>query len=245
MTGGVRVNYKMIGVNSDAQVKVWMSDDFGRDRPDSEGTLIDERVMVSEVLEIIDKIVDRRTEPESITQALVRNGAPTFDEALGLLNEYTMRHVVSIPPCLVSIAELRDRGFFKKMPPKGRSSGYSINYPLEPSVNRNLPGISRTNITSTNGQFYNEEITGVNSEVPIPIPPPFTYTANQPNLAQTGMYEAPILSPLSIPMSSSAPQQFSGKTRLYNNELINRTPLTANTMGVPSRALNHLHYNGT
>ena len=36
-TGGFDVNEQMIGINCDAKVKVWMSYDFGSDRPFEEG----------------------------------------------------------------------------------------------------------------------------------------------------------------------------------------------------------------
>lgn len=49
----------MIGINCDAKVKVWLSEDFGVDRPND--TVSDERVMVQQILEIIDKNIDKRT----------------------------------------------------------------------------------------------------------------------------------------------------------------------------------------
>lgn len=59
-TGGFEVNDHMIGINSDAKVKVWMSEDFGSERP-VDSVQRDERVMVCRILEIIDKNIDKRT----------------------------------------------------------------------------------------------------------------------------------------------------------------------------------------
>lgn len=74
--------------------------------------------MVSEIIELIDKTIDHRTEPESVTGYISRNFPPNFEEALARLDEYAIRHRVSIPPILTSIALLRDRGYFKKMAPR-------------------------------------------------------------------------------------------------------------------------------
>ena len=171
-TAGFEVNDHMIGINSDARVKVWMSEDFGADRPSNSGGK-DERIMVCQILEIIDKNIDKRTEPESIVYALTRNGPPTFDEALSLLNEYTIRNVISIPSCLVSIAELRDKGYFKKMLPKGRSM-ISSRSPLEPSINRSLPMINRSMMSSGNNNVVlalpNEQLNVVNTETNVVFP---------------------------------------------------------------------------
>lgn len=50
----------MIGINSEAKVKVWMNQDFGADRPIDSGKK-DERLMTCQILEIIDKNIDKRT----------------------------------------------------------------------------------------------------------------------------------------------------------------------------------------
>jgi hypothetical protein len=58
-TGGFNVNEQMIGINCDAKVKVWLSEDFGANRPND--SVLDERVIVQQILEIIDKNIDKRT----------------------------------------------------------------------------------------------------------------------------------------------------------------------------------------
>lgn len=53
----------MIGINSDARAKVWISQDFGREKlPDFEGPPRDDQTtMVIEIMEVIDKVIDHRT----------------------------------------------------------------------------------------------------------------------------------------------------------------------------------------
>ena len=58
----------MIGINAEAKVKVWIIGDFCREKlTDMEVIRHDEAAMVVEILEIADKSIDHRTEPESLT----------------------------------------------------------------------------------------------------------------------------------------------------------------------------------
>ena len=161
--------------------------------------------MVSELIEIIDKNCDHRTEPESLTQFISKNFSPNFDEALARLEEYTVRYRVSIPPILISIAQLRDRGYFKKMTPKGQS-GNSID------SSQNRPSFPVASIpppfspVSTPSYLNNyEQPTGVNDEYPIPIPPPGMEGILKLDQAPTPPFNPEALLPLTTSPSSNVP----------------------------------------
>ena len=62
--GSFSVNDHLIGINSEAKVKVWVNSDFGK--PNYEGgrlvvKLDDEKIMVGEIIQVLDKIIDHRT----------------------------------------------------------------------------------------------------------------------------------------------------------------------------------------
>lgn len=87
--------------------------------------------MVAEIVAVLDRVIDHRTEPESLINFILRGGLVTFGEAIARLHEYTVRYRVLIPDHLKSIAALRDRGYFKKMPPSRKTtfigqSNYSL-----------------------------------------------------------------------------------------------------------------------
>ena len=121
---------RAIGVNMEAEVKVWIAGDFGRDRVSfyGEERRGDEVGMVREIMAVVDKVVDHRTEPEPLSAFVMRGGGVTFREALARVQEYVGKYNVQVPNCLRSVADLRDRGFFKKMPPsrKTRFIGQSV-----------------------------------------------------------------------------------------------------------------------
>lgn len=53
-----------------------------------------------------------------MTEFISKGFSPNFDEALIRLEEYLIKYQVAVPPYLISIALLRDRGYFKKMTPR-------------------------------------------------------------------------------------------------------------------------------
>lgn len=61
--GSFSVTDHLIGVNSEAKVKVWVNSDFGK--PTHEGGRLvrsdDEKIMVGEIIQVLDKIIDHRT----------------------------------------------------------------------------------------------------------------------------------------------------------------------------------------